>query len=212
MCSCASPGMLRQAQTSSDRLRAHGGVHFRWKSVVKKERKVISVKCSGTLFVTVVVIALSGSVGFGAILDADCAIKPSDSYDVFLTDTVDVGEPFPGTALDILTPNQDVTGDRGHIAITVTEPPINTIGDGIVYPDDAMTNVQISLNHDRIDRMVDLAEFQPIVLNPAEIKYAVDTRLEIALKATKFGNLAPASPFDFKVDFWDGGTNADDRL
>jgi len=60
--------------------------------------------------------------------------------------------------------------------------------------------------------MVDLTESQPIVLNPAEIKYAVDTRLEIAVKATKFGNLAPASPFDFKVDFWDGGTNTDDQL
>jgi len=189
---------------------------------------VIFVKCSGRFLATVVVIGMSGSIGFGAILDADCEIKPSDGQEAFLTGVVDVGEPFIGTDLDLHSLNREVV-ERGNIAIAITDSPVNTIGDVPgVFRAAVMTNVQINFNEVRTDRYqpfatihgsnireprtVDLTGSEPIVLDPAKINYAVGTRLEIAVKATKFGNLAPASPFDFKVDLLAIRTNRDDQL
>jgi len=44
------------------------------------------------------------------------------------------------------------------------------------------------------------------------LKYAVDTGLEIAIKVNMLPNLSPASPFDFDLLFEGGGRNDDDDM
>lgn len=191
------------------------------------------MKCSRKLLAVVLGIALSGSIGFGAPLDeVNGIINGADNYLLTVTDAPDVGEPFEGTGLDIHALHWGAIDDGGlwyTIGMTVTGPPINTIGDGSgTPPSPTMTNVQLNLRDGGVDKyllqatmfgntvlgvyMIDRVTSNPVAIDPADIKYKVDTGLEIAIKQSYFANLSPAGPFDFKLDFGGGGTDADDNL
>ena len=76
-----------------NRMRCSRRAHFPSRRASRKERKVIFVKRSGKLLVTVMGIILSGSVGFGATLDVDGDVNPSH-YDVAMVDVDGGGEDF----------------------------------------------------------------------------------------------------------------------
>ena len=197
---------------------------------------MIPVKCSGKLLVTAMCVVLSCSVGFGATVTVDGDITAADNYDLPFTDNVDVGEPFLGTDLDIEAlhwgvvpgptyhPVNNPLDAWYHIGMTVKAPPISTSDGGIP------TAVSLILSQGGVEKhllyatmyyggflgqpvMTDLTTPTPtpIALDASNLKYAVNTGLEIAIKADKF-NLDPASPFDFKLNFGAVGTNRDDEM
>ena len=201
------------------------------KSIARKEWKVIPVKCSGKLLVTVMGIILSGSVGFGAVLDVDGLVDPAD-YDISITDVDIGGEDFEGTGSDIKALHWgmalDVTGLWTTIGMTVTTPPINTTGDGpSTFP--RTTTVYLSIIQSGVEQYafearmrdgavtsfsmwdVPLGTEVPLT-TPTDLRHRVDTGLELAIKASKFTNLNPASPFDFDLVFEGGGRNEDDYM
>ena len=193
------------------------------------ERKVIPVKCSEKLLVTVIGVILSGSVGFGAVLNVDGLINPAD-YEESVIDVDAGGVDFALTGLDIDTVYWgvagDVTGVWYTLGMTVTVPPINTTGD-VTAPYPTPTNVHLSLEQGGVEKYWfeatmfsgnvinfiawDSIATAPITLDPANIKYAVDTGLEVAIKVNQLPNLAPA-PFQFGLVFEGGGEHGDDRV
>jgi hypothetical protein len=110
----------------------------------------------------------------------------------------------------------------------VGSPQINTTGDGT--GSFAPTKVHLSLSQGGTERnsldafmffggflvpplMWDTSAATPaaITLDATNLKYAVGTGLEIAIRADKF-NLDPAQPFSFDLHFEGGGENEDDRI
>jgi len=184
-------------------------------------------------------ILLSGSVGFGAILNIDGSVDPAD-YDIAVPD-VDLGtEDFVLSGSDIDTVYWGLVPDVTYhpitapldawytFGMTVTVPPINTSGDLTGPP--APTSVRLTLSQGGVEKhslnafmffgnilgqplLWDSTTGPPtaIALDASTLKYAVGTGLEIAIRADKF-NLAPNSPFDFDLHFEGGGTNEDDRI
>ena len=219
-------GCSKLAQASCD---ARGGFASR-KGVARKERKVISVKCSGKLLVTVMGIILSGSVGFGATVTVDGVINAGE-YDVSITDFDPVDMDFKDSASDIEALHFGVTGAWLNLGMTVrgplVSPKINTTGDGTGAF--APTSVSLSLSQGGAEKhsihalmffgsvlnvsMWDSTTPIPTVIDISALQLkAVDTGLEIAIHASAFTNLNPLSPFQFDLLFDGGGTNEDDRI
>ncbi len=195
------------------------------KSIARKEWKVIPVKYPGKLFVVVLGIMLSGSVGFGAMMNVNGEIDPVDEYDVSVMDTA--GESF-ATGLDIGAFYWGEDGDWYTIGMTVTDPPINTTGDG-TYTSIRTTTVFLSLlqgvggeKHAFEVRMRDgkVADFtmwdavgdEINLTKDINLKYAIGNGLEFAVKKSAFENFDPASPFNFDLLFEGGGRNDDDDM
>jgi len=178
-------------------------------------------------------IFLSSSVGLGTPLDeVNGVIDGGDSYVWPVTDVAEPGKVFFNSGLDIDALYWGAIVDGGiwyTIGMTVTAPPINTTGDGMgIPPIPTMTTVKLSLSQLGVDQyllqasmfadtvvgvyVIDRVTNTLVTVNPADIKYKVDTGLEIAIKQSYFSNLAPLTPFDFRLDFDGGGTNEDDSL
>jgi len=193
------------------------------------------VKCSGKLLVTVLGIALFSSVGFGAVLDVDGNVNTAH-YDITFTDTDIPGEPFAGTGLDIDTvswgvaPGASPADSWYTLGMTVVAPPINTTGDGSLGPL-SRTSAVLTLSQGGSDKyliqatmlagtvldvlMVDISGPTPAIVPltaPTDLQYKVDNGLELAIKASKFANLSPVSPFDFNLLFEGGGIIRDDII
>ncbi len=192
------------------------------------------MKCSGKLFVTVMGIALLSSVGFGAVLDVNGIVDPAH-YEFSYTDSDIPGEPFAGTGLDIDTVHwgavpSPLAPEWFTLGMTVANSQINTTGDGTMGPF-SRTSVVVNLSQGGSDKymiqatllagtvqsvlMLDVSGPAPTVVplsEPTDLRYAVDTGFEIAIKASKFANLSPASPFDFALLFDGGGTDRDDII
>ena len=231
-CSNTSLNMLK---TCSDKMRCS------WRNSFPQERrrkewKVIPVKCSRRLLVTVMGMFLSCSVGFGAILDVDGTVTPAD-YDEHFIDVDIGGEDFAGTGCDIEAVHWglagDVTGIWYTLGMSVIAPPINTTGDG-TSSFTRSTTVYLSLIQGGVEQysfevrmragavtgvnMWDVPAGTEVPLNadplnpPTDLKYAVADGLEIAVKNTKFTNLSPSSPFSFDLLFEGGGRNEDDEI
>jgi len=186
------------------------------------------------MLVAVLGIALSSSVGLGAVLDIDGNVDPAH-YDFAYTDVDIVGEPFDGTGLDIDTVHfgavpSVLAPEWFTVGMTVANSSINTTGDGTMGPF-SRTSVVINLSQGGQDKymiqatllagtvqdvlMLDTSGPAPALvplIEPTDLRYAVDTGFEIAIKATKFANLSPASPFDFVLLFEGGGTDRDDII
>jgi len=150
-------------------------------------------------------------------------------YDIIKTDIDVGGEDFAGTSSDIDSLYWGVAADWYTVGMTVIAPPINTLGDG-TSPFPAPTTVRLGISQGGNDLysinalmfngqvlsvlMWDLTPVNPapITLDASTLKYEVNTGLELAVKASKFSNLSPLSPFDFDLHFEGGGENEDDRV
>ncbi|NQU37610.1 MAG: PEP-CTERM sorting domain-containing protein [Actinobacteria bacterium] len=185
------------------------------------------------MLVAVLGIALSSSVGFGAILDVDGNITPAD-YDFSYTDSDIAGEPFAGTGLDIDTVHfgavpSPLAPEWFTLGMTVANSSINTTGDGTMGPF-SRTSIVVNLSQGQTTFMIQATllagtvqdvlmldtsgpapAFVPLS-EPTDLRYAVGTGFEIAIKTSKFTNFSPASPFDFAILFEGGGTDRDDII
>jgi hypothetical protein len=137
---------------------ARGGKHFPDRGAARKENKVILVKSSGKLLVTVLAVALSSSIGFGAALNVDGtidAVGAADNYDwVSIDDDGPTPQDYTGSSSDIAavhwgqapgatfpTDPTDVWYTMGMSTVTA---PLNTLGDGTnFFP--TQTNVQLGI-------------------------------------------------------------------
>jgi|GEM_PF-4509008 len=171
----------------------------------------------------------------GVVNPADYDITVPDAIDtgkIFLGTNCDIDTLYwglvPGPGYNPVTNPLDAWYTLG---MTVVAPPINTTGDGSAGPGAfAPTTVHLSLRQGGTEKnSLDVFMFfgnilgQPlmwdttgatptaITLDASNLKYALGTGLEIAIKADKF-NLNPASPFDFDLHFEAGGENEDDRI
>lgn len=185
------------------------------------------------MLVAVLGIALSSSVGFGAVLDVDGNITAAH-YDFSYTDSDIAGEPFAGTGLDIDTVHfgavpSPLAPEWFTLGMTVANSSINTTGDGTMGPF-SRTSIVVNLSQGQTTFMIQATllagtvqdvlmldtsgpapTFVPLS-EPTDIRYAVDTGFEIAIKTSKFTNFSPASPFDFVLLFEGGGTDRDDII
>lgn len=173
-------------------------------------------------------IVLSGSIGFGAVMNVDGVVDPAD-YDMEFTD-VDPGiMEFTGSASDIKALHwgiaADISGVWYTIGLTTVDTPINTTGDGT--GPFSPTKVHLSLEQNGVEKYWfeahmffgnvigfiawDSNAAAPITLDPADIKYKVDSGLEVAIKTNQLPNLAP-TPFKFDLVFEGGGQNQDDHI
>jgi len=168
------------------------------RSVVCNERKVIKVKRSEQIFVLVLVIALSGSAGFGAMLSNIDGLVNPDEYYAIVPDHDDLGtEAFVLTGSDIkdlywgLVPDPMYPTDPDEawytLGMTVTAPPINTSGDGTL-PFPTVTTFQLGIVQGGIQRYsfnvmmfygnvvnLTMLEYDAAGLNPAPVVLDANT-------------------------------------
>ena len=155
MFTCRAPGAQNQLDVARIICGARGGDHFPVRGIARKENKVILVKSSGKLLVTVLAVALSGSIGFGAALNVDGTIDAADDYDfVTVDDDGPTPQDYTGSSSDIAAvhwgqaPGASFPTDPDDVWYTIgmstVTAPLNTLGDGTnFFPSE--TNVQLGI-------------------------------------------------------------------
>jgi len=170
---------------------------------VWKEWKVIKVTRSSSYLASVLVVALSSTVGFGAMLNVDGIVNPAD-YDEIVSDLNDIGtEHYVLTGSDIKDLHWGWAWDPGHpgdpdeawytLGMRVEVPPINTTGDETL-PFPTVTTFQLGIVQGGIQRYsfnammfyssvvnVTMLEYDalgqnpvPVALDATTLKHAVD--------------------------------------
>jgi hypothetical protein len=196
---------------------------------------VTSVKHSKKMLVVVLGIALSSSIGFGTVADIDDIITPVDQQE--FTDPGDTGKDYYNSGSDInkmywgWAPGANYSSsnltDEWYTFKMTTVQPINTTGEIPIPGFNVETTVSLhlsqgnplySLEASMRDgavtgvNMWDIPEAKPVPLNaPTDLRYKVDTGLEISIHGTRFSHLSKA-PFDYYLLFEGGGRHQDDEI
>jgi len=119
------------------------------------------MKCSSSILAFALVIALSNTIGFGAILNVDGIINGLAEYDEVVDDIADIGTDYYLTGSDIKDLHWGWAWDPQHpqnpaeswytLGMRVEVPPINTTGDGTL-PFPTVTTFQLGIVQGGIQR------------------------------------------------------------
>jgi hypothetical protein len=143
------------------------------------------VKCSGKMFIVMLVTALSGSVGFGAVLDSGGVIGLVHCEESFIDTDIDILH--RGVVEDVKPANV-----LPVIKVTVANSTIDTTTADKYSPQIGISVFTVDISDTPQATMIPLS-------GPTDLQYAKNTGQTLAAKFNKYTRLSPVSPFDFKI-------------